>query len=135
MAARGLFWLKNAIICPLVPLRTNKIAKTQNIQNSIVTSVEGIIYNKYADFQPILSIFKGADTFSVEKKVRFRNAENALNGRFAAKNRPILNLKKKLLKLNKTHRNTCFVQISAHSEHFLPFYGHFKTHFGPLFLI
>ena len=61
----SVFWPKNA---PLVPLEPHKTAKTQNIKNPLHSSVEGIIQNKYTDFQPILSIFEGPDTFSVEKK-------------------------------------------------------------------
>ena len=42
---------------------------------------------------------KGADTFSVEKKVRIRDAENALNGRFSAENRQILRISKKFSRI------------------------------------
>ncbi len=36
-----------------------------------------------------------------------------------------------LLEFDKTHRNTCLIQISAHLKHFWAFYGNFRTHYGP----
>ena len=56
------------------------------------TFVKHITGNKYTDFQTNLSIFEGPDTISVEKKFRNRDAQNAQNDRFSAKNRPILKI-------------------------------------------
>ena len=47
---RFFFTQKTLKFAPLLPLEPHKMLKTQNIQNSIVTSVEGIIYDKYTDF-------------------------------------------------------------------------------------
>ena len=38
---------------------------------------------------------------------------------------------KMLLEFHKTYKNTCMLQISAQLEHFCPFYGHFRSQFGP----
>ena len=76
----------------LATLKPHKVAKTQNRPKPIISLVKHTIGNKYTDFQPNLSIFEGPVTFSVEKKFRNRDVENALNDRFSAKNQPILKI-------------------------------------------
>ena len=60
-------------------------------------------------FSQIGAFLKALIRFPSKKKFRNRDAKNALNGGFSAKNWPILKLKKNLLESIKTHRNTCFV--------------------------
>ena len=49
------------------PLKASQNSQNSKYKNSIFQFLDGIIYNKYTDFQPVLSILGGDFKFSVEK--------------------------------------------------------------------
>ena len=121
---------------PLVPSRPHKMAKTQNIKNPLLNSVEGIIYNKCTDFQPILSIFEGPDTFSVEKKGTISRHEKRAKwpffGRKSANFENFQKIFQNLIKLIEIHVWSEFQLIWSIFGHFIailrPILGHFPLY-------
>ena len=121
---------------PLVPLRPHKMAKTQNIKNPRCISLEGIIYKKYTDFQPILSIFEGPVTFSVEKKVtilrRRVRAKWLFSGKKSTNFEIFSKILQNLIKLMEIHVWSKFQLIWSIFDHFMdiirPILGHFSLY-------
>ena len=121
---------------PLVPLKPHKMPKTQNIKNPLCISLKGIIYKKYTDFQPILSIFEGPVTFSVEKKVtisrRGIRAKWMFFGQKSANFENFPKILQNLIKLIEIHVWSEFQLIWSIFGHFIailrPFLGHFSLY-------
>ena len=94
------------------------------------------MYNKYTDFQPILSIFEGPDTFSVEKKGTIsRRGIRAKWPFFGQKSANFENFQKifqNLIKLIEIHVWYKFQLIWDIFDHFMailrPILGHFSLY-------
>ena len=90
------------------------MAKTPNIQKSILTIVVGVPGYMYTNFQTNWTIFLGLDTFSVEKKISTQCPNFGKKYRFWPKNGHCSADFAEILGIDKNHLNTSYVKILGH---------------------